>query len=264
TRLLVSAGPKPACDLGHTSRHPKHGSISASRRAIIERTRAPIPGRLGGQAMSSTVIVTGVLPFVILIATVLAFPICFALLSVYRRSVLREMSRASDAPVTRGPTAAVHSPVSHIRTIALDSNSTRNQNGIESSQYRRALLGPWRASAAYAVAGVAYAAVMTAGWMIATSDQNVVWIKLLVLFWTYFWPSVLTALLVAAYYASGRIKLVGAYFSVLAAMTAVALVKNPEMGITELPMFWVLLNGPATILLFTFLIRPIRAVGPLV
>jgi hypothetical protein len=41
-------------------------------------------------------------------------------------------------------------------------------------------------------------------------------------------------------------------------------VKNPEMGITELPMFWVLLNGPATILLFTFLIRPIRAVGPLV
>ena len=31
--------------------------------------------------MSSTVIFTGVLPFVILIATVLAFPICFALLN---------------------------------------------------------------------------------------------------------------------------------------------------------------------------------------
>ena len=214
--------------------------------------------------MSSTVIVTGVLPFVILIATVLAFPICFALLNAYRRSVLREMSRGSGELVTRGLTAASRPPVSQIRIIALDSNSTQNQNGIESPQYRRALLGPWRASAAYTVAGVAYAVVMTAGWVIATRDQNIVWIKLLILFWTYFWPSVLTALLVAAYYRSGRIQLLGAYFAFLALLIAVALAKNPEMGITELPVFWVLLNGPATILLFTFLIRPIRAVGPLV
>ena len=148
--------------------------------------------------MSSTVIVTGVLPFVILIATVLAFPICFALLNAYRRSVLREMSRGSGELVTRGLTAASRPPVSQIRIIALDSNSTQNQNGIESPQYRRALLGPWRASAAYTVAGVAYAVVMTAGWVIATRDQNIVWIKLLILFWTYFWPSVLTTLLVAA------------------------------------------------------------------
>jgi len=134
--------------------------------------------------MSSTVIVTGVLPFVILIATVLAFPTCFLLLNLYRRSVLREMSRGSGELVTRGPTTASRPPVSQIRIVALDSNSTQNRNGIESPQYRRALLGPWRASAAYTIAGVAYAVVMTAGWLIATRDQNIVWIKLLILFWT--------------------------------------------------------------------------------
>ena len=103
-----------------------------------------------------------------------------------------------------------------------------------------------------------------AGWLIATRDQNIVWIKLLILFWTYLWPSVLTALLIAAYYGRGRIQLLGAYFAFLAVLIAVELGHNAEMGITELPMFWLLLNGPATVLLFTFLIRPIRAVGPLV
>ena len=214
--------------------------------------------------MSSTVIVTGVLPFIILIATVLAFPICFVLLNLYRRSVLREMSRGSGELVTRGPTTASRPPASQIRIVALDSNSTQNRNGIESPQYRRALLGPWRASAAYTIAGVAYAVVMTVGWLIATRDQNIVWIKLLILFWTYLWPSVLTALLIAAYCGRGRIQLLGAYFAFLAVLIAVELAHNAEMGITELPMFWLLLNGPATVLLFTFLIRPIRAVGPLV
>jgi hypothetical protein len=105
---------------------------------------------------------------------------------------------------------------------------------------------------------------MTAGWLIATRDKTIVFTKLAILCWTYFWPTVLTVLLVAAYDRIRRAQLLGAYFSVLAVLVAIALVKNPDMGIAELPMFWVLLNGPATILLLTFLVRPIRAVGPLV
>lgn len=213
--------------------------------------------------MSSTIMVTGLLPFVVLIAAALAFPVCFALLRAYRRSVQKGMTSIGGGELTaRRPTISSHAPFSQLQISVPD--STRKQNGIESPQYRRALWGPWRASAVYAVAGLAYALVMTAGWLIATRDKTIVFTKLAILCWTYFWPTVLTVLLVAAYDRIRRAQLLGAYFSVLAVLVAIALVKNPDMGIAELPMFWVLLNGPATILLLTFLVRPIRAVGPLV
>jgi hypothetical protein len=150
--------------------------------------------------MSSTTIVTGALPFEILIATVFAFPICFVLLNLYRRSVLREMSRGSGELVTRGPTPASRPPVSQIRIVALDSNSTQNRNGIESPQYRRASLRPWRASAAY-----------TVGCGLCGGDDS--WL-------------------------ADR-----AYFAFLVVLIAVELAHNAEMGITELPMFWLLLKA---------------------
>ena len=40
---------------------------------------------------------------------------------------------------------------------------------------RLAVRGPWRLAAVYAGAGIAYAVVMTAGWLLATHDNNVVW-----------------------------------------------------------------------------------------
>ena len=43
-----------------------------------------------------------------------------------------------------------------------------------------------------------------------------------------------------------------------------ALARNPEMGWYELPLFWLLTNGPPTVLLAAFLTRRIRAVGPMV
>ena len=105
---------------------------------------------------------------------------------------------------------------------------------------------------------------MTAGWLIATGDKTIVWIKLLILFWTYFWPAVLTIILVAAYDRSRRTQLLGAYFSVLAVLMTIALARNPNIGIAGLPLSWLIANGPPTVLLFTFLVRRIRAVGPLV
>jgi hypothetical protein len=105
---------------------------------------------------------------------------------------------------------------------------------------------------------------MTAGWMLATKDAVVVWTKLSILFWAYFWPAVLAVLLVAGYDRVRRWQIVGTYFGIFAALATFAIARNPDLGLLQLPLYWVLMNGAESVLLLTFLLRPIRAVGPLV
>lgn len=219
------------------------------------------------QGISTTVALTGVLPFVVLLAAALSLPVCAFLLRLYRRSVLAGMDTRAGAGAwqpepepepQRGP------PVAALAVENLDHSPPVVASAADAVAWRRALRGPWQLAAGYACAGLAYAAVMTAGWLLATGDATVVWTKLAILSWTYFWPAVLTVLLVAAYDRIRRWQVLGAYFGVLAALMAISMVRNPDLGLLEIPLYWVLMNGPESILLLTFLLRPIRAVGPLV
>jgi len=215
--------------------------------------------------MSSTVALTGILPFIVLVASGLAFPVCLFLLKLYRRSVTKSMALvAAGESAAREPAVVSRAPSTQLRVAAMGGNSVPIGVDTEAHAYRNAASGPWRASAIYAVAGMAYALVMTAGWLLATGDETIVWIKLLILLWTYFWPAVLTILLVAAYDKNRRLQLFGAYFSAFAVLIAIAIARNPDMGVGGLPLYWTILNGPPTVLLLTFLLRPVRAVGPLV
>ncbi|MCJ7838500.1 MAG: hypothetical protein MUP61_04705, partial [Burkholderiales bacterium] len=215
--------------------------------------------------MSTTVVLTGLLPFVVLAAAFLAFPVCFVLLRLYRNSVNRGMASVGDAgPASLESGAGTRTPPARLefRYLAADTEVSRDQTSDPS--YQRAVRGPWRASIAYAAAGLAYSLVMTVGWLLATHDKEIVWSKLLILSWTYYWPAILTILLIAAYDNTRRSQLFGAYFAALAVLIAIAVARNPEMSVGSLPLYWVITNGPATVLLLAFLIRPIRAVGPLV
>ena len=215
--------------------------------------------------MSSTVTLTGLLPFVVLVAAGLSFPLSFALLRLYRRSVQKGMSavgrRSREKPVS---VSCVRTPDAQLQFVVVDGRSVRGDKGIPGGIWRRSVYGPWHTSASYGIAGLAYALVMTVGWLLATRDDIIVWPKLLILFWTYCWPTVLATLLVAAYDPRRRLQFLGAYFMVFAMLTAVAVARNPGLGIGSLPLYWVLISGPPTLLLASFLVRPIRAVGPLV
>jgi hypothetical protein len=212
--------------------------------------------------MSSTVALTGLLPFVVLVASVLAYPVTVLLLRLYRRSVQKGMHAAGGVqPETHPPASAARAPANALEFVVLDGAS---HTDTQAPAYRRAISGPWRATMAYAIAGVVYAAVMTTGWLIATRDPSIVWIKLLVLVWTYCWPAVLAVLLVAAYDPWRRLQVLSGYFGVLGVLIGIAIARNPDLGPGELPLYWVLMNGPSTLLLATFLLRSIRAVGPLV
>lgn len=148
--------------------------------------------------------------------------------------------------------------------MMVEGRALRRKGAIRGQFWYRAVYGPWRLAALYAIAGLAFALVMTVGWILATRDDAVVWPKLLILFWTYFWPTVLATLLVAVYDRKRRLQLVGAYFIVFLMLAAIAVARNPDLGIGSLPFYWVLINGPSTLLLASFLVRSIRAVGPLV
>ena len=220
---------------------------------------------MASQGISTTVALTGVLPFVVLVAAVLSLPACLFLLRLYRRSVLAGMDTVAGAAAPqpqsepqRGP------PAAPLQITNLDGNAPVGARAADADALRQAVRGPWRSAAVYACAGVAYAVVMTAGWMLATRDATVVFTKLAILSWTYFWPAVLTVLLVAAYDRSRRWQVLGVYFGVFAALMAIAVARNPDLGLLQVPLYWVLTNGAESILLMTFLLRPIRAVGPLV
>ncbi len=211
------------------------------------------------QDISTTVALTGMLPFVVLVAAALSLPVCWLLLRLYRATVLKEMDARAGAAAPAAAPAQRTPPASPLCITELEHSLKSDAQSL-----RQAARGPWTSAAVYACAGLAYAAVMTAGWLLATRDTALVWTKLTLLFLTYYWPAVLTVLLVAAYDRARRWQLLGVYFGLLAALMAVAVARNPDLTPLQLPLLWVLMNGAESILLLTFLLRPIRAVGPLV
>jgi hypothetical protein len=208
-----------------------------------------------------TVLLTGLLPFVILAASALALPVSFVLLRLYRRAVQRGMRKLGAAPPPPERDVARLVPPAPLAVTVVEPSTIA---AAATPAYEAAIRGPWRAAAVYAAGGAAYAVVMTAAWLVATRDPAVVWPKVLLLFWTYFWPAALAAVLIAGDDRRTRLEILGAYLLVLAALFAIISVRNPDLGAGQLVVFWVIEDGPATVLVLIFLLRSLRAVGPLV
>lgn len=210
-----------------------------------------------------TRVLTGLLPLAVAIAAVLAVPISKALLGLYRRAVIVGMNRlAGAAPVPPSLTRRRAAPPP-LRVVELVRTPPDEPGEIDSENLRRAARGPWRAAAVYAGAGFVYAAVMTAGSTLADDKLDGNWLQLAVLLWIYCWPSALAVILVAAYDRKRRWQVLGTYFGVLSALALTAALRNPDVGLLGVPTAW-MLNAPATLLLMAFLLRPIRAVGPMI
>ncbi len=215
--------------------------------------------------MSATVVLTGVLPFVVLVASVLAAPASLLLLRRYRDAVQKGMASFGGGPAPGPAGALVHrAPSSPLHIETFDHTSSQVRLDPISPAYRTAMHSPWHAAAIYTAAGACYALIMTAGWLAATQDQAIVPTKVMVLFWAYLWPTVIAVALIAAYDRATRQQLVAVYFLVFLAISGIAVAHNPQLGIWQLPLFWIIENGPPSVLVLAFLLRPIRAVGPLV
>ena len=181
-----------------------------------------------GTSDSLTVALTGQLPFVVLVAAVLALPVSFFLLWLYRRAVLRSMRGRSGAAVPSASSAQTSSSPSSSIELSFESASAGLPLGPHAEPlFRQVERGPWQAAAIYCVAGGGYALVMSLVWLVATREAFLP-VRFLWLFWTYAWPVVLTVNLVAGSTVRRKAYLVLGYFAVLGVLAAIALARSPQ------------------------------------
>ncbi len=209
--------------------------------------------------MSRTLWLTGALPFILLASAAITAPLAAFLLWLYRRAVLRSMA------ATAGATPAAPPPVAGNARPALTVRTFEARAPVAPSEaYRRGRRARRRLALAYGLAGLAYAAVFTTVWMVWVTPDGFLPGRALWLLATYWWPSVIVIGLVAATGRGGRLAVAGVYALALTVLALSLLARNPTLAPQHLLVFWLTANGPETVLLFAFLARRIRAVGPLV
>lgn len=196
---------------------------------------------------STGFMLTGHLPLVLSLSGWVALLVSLFLLRLYRRAVLRSMSRRTSIGTT-----TPSSP-----TDAVSKRSLRG--GARNAEQLRKLAsaGPWKTAAIYAFAGAAYAAAMAFAFLFA-SDTPLLPGRVMVLFWNYFWPATLAVILIAAPTWRRRFAVVAIYLLVLGSGGFYGL------DWKQIVLVWAFANLGATLLLALFLIRKIRAAGPMV
>jgi hypothetical protein len=206
-----------------------------------------------------------VLVLFLLVGSALAVSASLLLMRLYRDAVQSRMSSFGRETVP-GPEPAVvrQTPSSSLQTRTLDDTVSLLGPETISPAYRIAMQRPWLTAAVYTAAGTCYAVIVTVGWLAATHDRAIIWTKVAFLFWLYLWPTVIAVVLVAAYNPARRWRLCAGYFFVLLAISGIALARNPDIGIGQLLLLWIIVNGLPTVVMLAFLLQPIRAVGPLV
>src|SRR5688572_11647464 len=220
---------------------------------------------MNGSPDALTVAVTGNLPWILIAAAVLTWPVSWLLLRLYRRAVSRSMmARASGDARTITPPGGLPS-IEPVGVAALDV-STAILDTPESQTLLRHLSGrPWRAARVYALAALAYAVVLTTvtAWFVEPGAPFRP-IRFLLLTTMFAWPVVLTLAIVAASVRQRKVAIGGAYTLAYGALVVIATLAGPEFNLWQGLVLWALYNGPQTVLTAICLSRRIRAVSPMV
>jgi hypothetical protein len=218
----------------------------------------------------NTVLLTGLPLSILLLAAPLALVVSIGLLSLYRRTVFKSMRARANKPRTTEPVppetpAAPDQPIQEkaLDLAVLDHASTMTTGSAAETLYSKLLRAPWRTAAIYAIAGCCYALVMAAAFQPATETEFLP-VRFLVMFWIYAWPVVLTLNLVAATTRRTKLAIASVYFLVFAALGAIAIARSPALNWGQVTVLWLIINFLPTALLWAFLNRRVRAVGPLV
>jgi hypothetical protein len=216
-----------------------------------------------------TVALTGQLSIVLIAAAVLALAASLLLLWGYRRAVIKSMRRRSRSEIATPtgylPPEEPHKPpekpavFTFIDTETIDAAAAVKSNLL----YRQIRKRPWIAATIYAVAGLAFAATMTAAFLLS-SKMTFLPLLFSYLTWTNAWPLVLTTNLVATVTRRGRMIVLAVYLIAGMALSIPLLQWSPDLTILQLGYLWFNANLIPSVLLLFFLNRRIRAVGPLV
>jgi hypothetical protein len=215
-----------------------------------------------------TVALTGQLSLVLIVAAVLALAASLFLLRRYRRVVIKSMQRRSRSEIATPtgfmPPEEPHKPPETPATFNVIDAAALGTAVVKTTLlYRQLRRQPWIAAAIYAVAGLAFAATMTAAFLWA-GKMALLPLRFSYLTWVNAWPVVLTTNLVAT--ATRRCRIIGLvlYFSVGIALGILLLQRSPDLTTFQLAYLWSDASLIPSVLLLFFLNRRIRSVGPLV
>ena len=115
----------------------------------------------------------------------------------------------------------------------------------------------------YLLAGLAYALVFTAAWMLAVGGGFII-IRFLWLLSCFLWPTALALVLLVAVGRAAIFRILLGYFLLLGAVLTVVVIRNPGLDPLQPFAFWIEVNIPATLIFVAALYYRICAVGPLV
>jgi hypothetical protein len=217
-----------------------------------------------------TVALTGHLPFVLLLAAILTWPVALGLLQLHSGAVRRSMrshAPGGGRPATR--TAEASGEVTAESAAGPQSSATLHPLTLPPMRPEGAALAvhliarPRSAALVYTVAGFAYALVMAAS-QLAAGGMAFRPLRFLTLSWVFAWPVVLTPAIVWASTRRAKVALVAVYILGLMTLGGMAMLSSANLTWGQVFLLWAIYDLPPTVLLLTCLARRVRAVGPLV
>lgn len=214
-----------------------------------------------------TVALTGQLSIILIVATILTFIASYLLLRLYRRAVIKSMRRRdrSDILETHGFIAPEpeHRPHDGALTFAFITRDATYSNDAGAKLYGNATRRRRLTALVHIIAGSVFAAAMTMAFFYAGKIEFFPF-RFLYLTWVNTWPVVIAVNLAIGLSRRGRLIAAAIYFFVGTIIAMILMAKSPALPFGQLVHLWLDYNVPATLLLFVFLNRRIRAVGPLV
>jgi hypothetical protein len=215
-----------------------------------------------------TVALTGQLSMVLIAAAILALAASLFLLRRYRRAVIKSMQRRSRSEILEPkgylPPEEPHKPPETAPVFNFVDTETEGAAAFKKNLLLRQIRRrPWLAAIVYTVAGVCFAATMTAAFLIS-SKMALLPLRFLYLTWANAWPVVLTTNLVATVTRRGRMIVLAIYVLCGIVLSVPLLARSPDLTIIQLAYLWFNANLIPSLLLLFFLNRRVRAVGPVV
>jgi hypothetical protein len=184
---------------------------------------------------------------------------------MYRRALLAEMRAhaglKSSAFRSESNSAATVANTVSLRNITVHEALTAGRDSALSAETSARLR---RAVLAYALAGFAQAFVGACMWLLL-SKTTFIPFRLTTLTWIYAWPVILTWNVLSGPDWKSRIRRFVSYFAGLALLSAIALTEGDlPYRIGQGALLWTTLELTPTVMLYSALARPIRAIGPVV
>ncbi len=211
---------------------------------------------------------TGVLPAIVIIASLLTLAVSIFLLWLYRRATLRGMRQQSIRTTT--PNVAVagskQKPVKQSAELTIKNwgdNHLPPQSTETLGTRQKMSRSLCAVTKVYMLGGFVYALVFTLSWMV-TATGGFSLGRFLWLLICFMWPTVIAVNLLFAIDRKESLMIVAGYFLAITMIAVFVLTRNPGVTPGQLIYFWLFINLPATLVFLSFLHHRIRSVGPLV